>query len=71
VVILGNFRKTYGAKILSGQLWQVYLKECQKLHRKPVALRTFFAYMNKLCELQVLTAERAAVRGNVRLSKVE
>lgn len=58
-------------QILSGQLWLTYLKECRQLHRKPIAPRTFFAYMNKLCELDVITAERARVRGNVRLFRAE
>lgn len=58
-------------QILSGELWQAYLKECRQLHRKPVAPRTFFAYMNKLCELDVVTAERARARGNVRLFTLE
>lgn len=54
-------------EILSGKLWGLYLKACNKKKLKPMAVRTFSLYTNKLIELGLIKAERALVRGKVRL----
>jgi cell division control protein 6 len=57
-------------QILSGTLWSLYLRECKKKKIKPMAVRTYSLYTNKLIELGLIKAERALVRGKVRLLKV-
>jgi Cdc6-like AAA superfamily ATPase len=57
-------------QVLSGELWKLYLKECKKKKIRPMAVRTFSLYTNKLSELGLIKAERALVRGKVRLLKV-
>jgi len=54
-------------EVLSGKLWSLYLEECKKKKLKPMAVRTFSLYTNKLKELGLIKAERALVRGKVRL----
>ncbi len=54
-------------EILSGKLWTVYLNACRKKRMKPIALRTYSDYTNKLKELGLIKAERASVRGKVRV----
>jgi len=57
-------------QVLSGKLWGLYLEECKTKKLKPMAVRTFSLYTNKLKELGLIKAERALVRGKVRLLKV-
>jgi cell division control protein 6 len=57
-------------EVLSGKLWSLYLKECEKKKMKPMAVRTYSLYTNKLIELGLIKGERALVRGKVRLLKV-
>jgi archaeal cell division control protein 6 len=51
---------------LSTDLWQAYQQRCHRHDRRPVALRTFSDYLNDLVRLELLAAERARVKGNVR-----
>jgi orc1/cdc6 family replication initiation protein len=55
---------------LSNQLWEAYLSEVQKRGVRPIALRTYSEYMNKLRDLGLIKAERAKVRGKVRVFRV-
>jgi len=55
--------------ILSTKLYQTYLQHCSRCNRKPIATRTFSAYVNQLARLPILSCERARVKGNVRLLK--
>lgn len=57
-------------EINSGMLWKEYIGGCKKLKKKPIALRTFSEYMNKLIELDLVQWDRALVRGKVRVFKV-
>ncbi len=52
--------------ILSGDLWRLYLKKCNTRDIKPIAERTYCQYCNKLMELGLVQAKRAAIRGKVR-----
>lgn len=56
-------------EIQSGELWKLYLKECRKIKKPPIALRTYSEYMNKLIELELVQWDRALVRGKVRVFK--
>jgi cell division control protein 6 len=53
--------------IQSGELWEAYLKACETKKTKPVALRTYSLYVNKLKDLGLVKADRAMVRGKVRV----
>jgi cell division control protein 6 len=57
-------------EIESGKLWKLYLQKCSELDKKPIALRTYSEYMNKLIELDLIKWERALVRGKVRIFRV-
>jgi len=52
--------------ILSGDLWRLYLKTCRTTVTKPIAVRTYSDYCNKLVELGLVQAKRAAIQGKVR-----
>jgi cell division control protein 6 len=52
--------------ILSGNLWRLYLKTCEARDIKPIAVRTYSDYCNKLAELGLVEAKRAAIQGKVR-----
>jgi len=52
--------------ILSGDLWRLYLKKCRATCTKPIAVRTYSQYCNKLVELGLVQAKRAAIQGKVR-----
>jgi len=52
--------------ILSGDLWRLYLKTCQSKKIKPIAVRTYSEYCNKLAALGLVEAKRAAIPGKVR-----
>ncbi len=54
------------AGILSGDLWRLYLKKCRITGIKPIAVRTYSEYCNKLVELGLVQAKRAAIQGKVR-----
>jgi orc1/cdc6 family replication initiation protein len=54
-------------RILSGDLWQKYLEHCTRIKRKPLASRTFSDHANRLVQAGLVTAERARVKGKVRL----
>jgi cell division control protein 6 len=56
--------------IMSNQLWKTYLSEAKKQGFKPIALRTYSEYVNKLRDLGLISAERARVRGKVRVFRV-
>ena len=57
-------------QVLSGNLWQKYLQNCEQARRKPLAPRTFSDYANRLVQSGLITSERARVKGKVRLFKV-
>jgi cell division control protein 6 len=52
--------------ILSGDLWRLYLKTCKTRKIKPIAVRTYSDYCNKLLELGLVKSKRAAIQGKVR-----
>jgi len=52
--------------ILSGDLWRLYLKKCRETGTKPIAVRTYSEYCNKLIELGLVQTKRAAIQGKVR-----
>jgi len=54
------------AGILSGDLWRLYLKMCRTTGTKPIAIRTYSDYCNKLVEVGLVQAKRAAIQGKVR-----
>lgn len=54
-------------EINSGELWNVYLAECRRIKKQPIALRTFSEYMNRLIEVGLVQWDRALVRGKVRV----
>jgi len=54
------------AGILSGDLWRLYLKTCRTVGIKPIAVRTYSDYCNKLVEICLVRAKRAAIQGRVR-----
>lgn len=57
-------------EILSGKLWEMYLKKCYSKKIKPVALRTYAKYLKKLIEVDLIKSERALVRGKVRKFRI-
>lgn len=54
------------APVNSGELWGLYRNECHRVSEKPIAIRTYSLYMNRLAALGIVKAERARVRGRVR-----
>jgi len=60
----------YQSEILSSDLRQLYLVECSRMKRKPIAERTFSDYINDLKTAGLAQVERARVRGKVRLIRV-
>lgn len=59
----------YQSDILSSDLRQLYLLECSRSKRRPIAERTFSDYINDLKRTGLAKVERARVRGKVRLIK--
>jgi len=59
------------AGILSGDLWRLYLKKCRSTGVKPIAVRTYSDYCNKLTELGLVQAKRAAIQGKVREFRIQ
>jgi Cdc6-like AAA superfamily ATPase len=57
-------------EVLSNDLWQEYLRQCNESGRKPLAARTFSNYANALVQKGLLACEQARVKGKVRLFKV-
>lgn len=57
-------------QIESGKLWKIYIEKRKKLKKRPIALRTYSEYMNKLIEMYLVQWDRALVRGKVRVFKV-
>lgn len=57
-------------EILSNQLWEDYLSEARKKGIQPIAPRTYLIHVNKLRDLGLIKAERARVRGKVRVFRV-
>jgi cell division control protein 6 len=57
-------------EILSNQLWEDYVSEARKKGIQPIALRTYSEYVNKLRDLGLVRAERARVRGKVRVFRM-
>lgn len=60
----------YQGQILSSDLRQLYLVECSRMKRNPIAERTFSDYINDLKMAGLGQVERARVRGKVRLIRV-
>jgi Cdc6-like AAA superfamily ATPase len=56
--------------IISPELFDAYLKECERRNWKPVASRTFSLYMKKMTELRLIKVERARVKGRVHSFRV-
>jgi len=54
-------------EILSGELWNLYQKVCSEKELKPIAPRTYSMYINQLIDLGLIEAERAKIRGKVRI----
>jgi cell division control protein 6 len=63
-LLYGLIAKNKG--VLSGDLWRLYLKTCSAKTIKPIAIRTYSEYCNKLVELGLVQAKRAAIQGKVR-----
>jgi cell division control protein 6 len=57
-------------EINSGELWKIYLSECRRTKKQPIALRTYSEYMNRLIEVGLVQWDRALVRGKVRVFKI-
>jgi len=57
-------------EILSNRLWEEYLSVARKKGIQPIALRTYSEYVNKLRDLGLIKAERARVRGKVRVFRM-
>ena len=57
--------------VFSNALWLSYLKHCTELGKRPVAARTFSAYVSTLMSLGLIEAERAPTRGNVRILRIK
>lgn len=55
--------------ILSGDLWRLYLETCRSKAIRPIAVRTYSEYCNKLVELGLIQAKRAAIRGRSQSSR--
>lgn len=53
--------------ILSNELWRAYVTSSRKMNIRPIALRTYCEYVNRLKELGLINAERARIRGRVRV----
>jgi len=58
-------------KVLSGELWRLYLRRYKSKRIKPIAVRSFSNYMNRLIREGLITTNRAALRGRVRIFKVK
>jgi Cdc6-like AAA superfamily ATPase len=52
--------------VLSGELWRLYLKTCDTKKVRPIAVRTYSDYCNKLVEVGLVKAKRAPIQGKVR-----
>ena len=52
--------------VLSGDLWRLYLKKCHTRNLKPIAIRTYSEYCNRLNDIGLIQANRAAIQGKVR-----
>ena len=57
-------------EVLSGELWQLYLKKCKARRIKPIAIRTFSEYMNRLIREGLINGNRAQSRGRVRIFSI-
>ncbi|MBN2331024.1 MAG: orc1/cdc6 family replication initiation protein [Candidatus Aenigmarchaeota archaeon] len=53
-------------RILSGELWRQYIETCDSRKIRPIAVRTYSDYCNKLVEFGLVQAKRAAIQGKVR-----
>ena len=58
-------------EVLSGQLWRLYLTRCKAKRIKPIAVRTFSNYMNRLIREGLIATNRAPLRGRVRIFKIK
>jgi Cdc6-like AAA superfamily ATPase len=67
IMILAIIQKK--GEILSNELWDSYIKHCKSKKIQPIAYRTFSHYVKQLIELGLVSAERALVRGRVRVLK--
>ncbi len=52
-------------EIMTSDLWNAYLSKCTELSHRPIAERTFNAYVSSLASNGLLERERAPTRGNV------
>ena len=57
-------------QICSRQLRATYLKQCERLKRKPIAVRTFSKYLNRLAQCGLIACERRQEKGKGRLFSV-
>ena len=67
--LLYELLKTKG-ELLSGELWRLYLRKCKEKGLRPIAVRTFSDYMNRLIREGLVTGKRAQIRGKVRIFKI-
>ncbi len=51
--------------ISSKHLWEAYLKVCNLEKKKPIATRTFSAYLARLKEIKLITSEGVEKRGRI------
>jgi len=56
--------------VTSGRLWQAYVHRCAEVKRKPLALRTFSNYANRLVQAGLLGCAPARVKGRERLFSI-
>lgn len=56
-------------RIASAHLRKLYLKQCERLRREPVAIRTFSKYMSRLMQCGLVACERALPNSQGRLFK--
>jgi len=57
--------------ILSADLWETYLRKCEKMRMKPVAKRTYFAHVDKLMKIELVRSEWVgSSRGRMRSFRV-
>jgi len=57
-------------QVLSNELWRAYITSSKKMKIQPIAPRTYCEYVNRLRELGLINAERARIRGRVRMFSV-
>jgi orc1/cdc6 family replication initiation protein len=56
--------------VVSGKLWNDYMKECSLRNLKPIARRTFSHYMEKLKQMNLIKVERAREKGRIHVFSI-